>query len=156
LVRTDADGRFVTSVPKTAASVDLLVEAVGVGRRATRQPVGPGGSVDVLLDPELSGRLVVLADSRSDDRGTFVYHEHVLDAWNDLVRWGEWNGEVAGIGELRAPLMAPGMYRACAAAASIRAQVEAGAEKLPDWCTEGYLAPGGELRLNPVTFPARL
>ena len=146
LVRTDADGHFVTSVPKTASSVDLLIEAIGSGRRATRQAVVPGRPVDLLLDPGSSGTLFIAADSRSDNPNVVVFHEGVSDDWDSLARWAQWHDSVAAGGELRAPLMAPGVYRACRAG-SMRDDIEASVGKLPDRCVEGYLPPGSELRL---------
>jgi hypothetical protein len=146
MVRTDADGFFVTSVPKTASSVDVLVEAVGVGRRATRQQVASGEPLDVRLDPESNGTLIVVSDGRSASRKVLVYHEGVSDSWDNLARWGRWNGSVGGTDELRVPLMAPGTYRACTSG-SMRDSIDASADKLPDRCVEGYLPPAGELRL---------
>jgi hypothetical protein len=140
--RADGCGRaVVTGIPKAASSVDVLVEAVGIGRRATRQAIGPVGALDIVLDPDSNGTLV-LADSRPDHRKVAIYHEGVSDTWGDLARWGGLNGAGAGVGELRAPLMAPGTYRACDSA-SLQEDLKRAA-KAPDRCVEGYLPPAGE------------
>jgi hypothetical protein len=149
---TNAQGRFSADVPANTSSVMVLVEAVGVGRRTTRLATRAGEPLDLALDPKASGILTVESDPVVDYGPIFVYHDGALDSLSALERWAQVHGGSAP-GQLRAPLMSPGPYRLCVASGVRDAYLVGFTSEPNERCADGYLQPGGELRLS-VPAPA--
>jgi hypothetical protein len=145
--KTDGQGRYSVNVPPRTSSVMVLIEAVGVGRRATRQATRENEPMDLVLDPASSGILLLESDPTIEYGKVFVYHDGAIDGLRALERWAQAHGE-GGEGQIRAPYMSPGLYRVCVPGSMIEAFQMVYVGQPTEQCAEGDLRPGGELRLT--------
>lgn len=103
--------------------------------------------MDLALDPESSGVLILESDPAVDYGYVFLYHDGAFESLPALQRWAQAHGDSAP-GEVRAPFMSPGSYRLCVASGLGNAYQVGFTSEPTERCADGYLPPAGELRLG--------
>jgi hypothetical protein len=149
--RTTPSGRFEVPVPADAVAVRFLVMAPGYTLDVTR--VSEAKHVEIVLE-RIAGtiRLEAIEDAVSIREDSTVGLLMIDGEAVDLPRIVAWarlhDAKLTEDGALSVPSMPPGQYALCRLTIQEAVLVMDGAA-LPSAqaCTEGYLTPGGELRL---------
>lgn len=157
-VSSDPTGRFTLWVPVSTRELRLSVGALGFAFRMLRVPLPENGQpVGIQLLQE-SGELTVTLPRRvlTPDLVSpmpFVFHNQSIENIHVLYQWAYENGVDFSIPEpgvpttVTIPAVEPGNYRLCWVLQQEIPHVDNAV--IPESrCTGGYLAPGGNLRLE--------
>ncbi len=150
---TGPDGVATLTLPPGTARVALLVLAPGFPLYdAPPQPLPAAGEVIQVSLAPAGGTLLLDPDAHGEDRVPLLLKDgHVLQATPMLGHWAALHGKPPRPGqEWEIPMMPPARYRLCRATQGEVAAVLSGAAlpRASACSSEGFLAPGGVLRLS--------
>lgn len=149
---TDPDGRFRLRMPASSSTAGLLVMAGGYALRMMRVGVDPNAPLEIGVERH-GGTLVVEMGRRVDEAGRalavpWLVHDGAFFTPLLLQRWSRHLGIAQDRPDrLVLPDVESGEYALCAGPDATRA-LRRGGEPPAARCVSGFLAPGGELRLE--------
>ncbi|MEM7483344.1 MAG: carboxypeptidase-like regulatory domain-containing protein [Acidobacteriota bacterium] len=148
--RSDVEGRFSVDLPSKSQRLRAIVAPPGHALRAFDLSVADTLELAV---PVIGGTVVLGLDLNVDPHsarefeGWLLYQDGLALPDSVLRQWTRGHGMTwgAGTGELLIPQLAPGLYRLCRLP---KGRFLGWEPPTPIACDEGFLSPGGRLRLE--------
>jgi hypothetical protein len=149
-VRTDAQGRFETSLPPDTSDVALTVIAPGLPIKMTRESFGDGEPITVPLG-SAAGSLIlaVPADTGAqapDSASLYVARSGAVESLGTLATWARLDGGGERGNEVVIPRLEPGIYALCRLGPQDVPALWGGAVTR-ERCAQGEVVAGRTLRL---------